>query len=290
MNTLQTDLKTGPVLKHTPRAFTLIELLVVIAIIAILAAMLLPALSQAKMRALGTSCLNNMKQLQLANILYAQENDDYLPKNTSLRSGGDSAATPPRPNWVDGVFAWAGNPDNPFGCETNTFYLGVNGDTGFGVTLVGSIGPYAKAAQVYRCAADRYMDPQFHELRVRSCSANMECGTFLLNNYATGYGADNTTYVCFEKYSDFNSSLSSADCFIYLDENPVSLNDGWFEYILDGSSINDRPAVNHGNSSAFSFADGHAQLHKWQDKFLSLYSVGKGADTLWLAQHGTYLR
>jgi prepilin-type processing-associated H-X9-DG protein len=77
-----------------------------------------------------------------------------------------------------------------------------------------------------------------------------------------------------------------------LDENPNSLNDGYFEYIPNGDSVNDRPAINHGKSSSFSFADGHAALHKWQDTFLvnSVSDAGlvAGIDTHWLAQHGTY--
>ena len=77
---------------------------------------------------------------------------------------------------------------------------------------------------------------------------------------------------------------------MYLDENPASINDGWFLLIADGSGINDRPAINHGNLSSFSYADGHTQLHKWQDKFLSYGSSGKGIDTVWLAEHGTYLK
>ena len=107
------------------------------------------------------------------------------------------------------------------------------------------------------------------------------------NNYGAGqYNGNN--YKEFMKFSDFGSgALSASDCFVFLDENPLSLNDGWFLYILDGSEINDRPAVNHGVSSSFSFADGHAELHRWHDVFLTTDSSGQGEDTLWLAQHGT---
>ena len=90
----------------------------------------------------------------------------------------------------------------------------------------------------------------------------------------------------------FNSKLSTSDCFVFLDENPYSLNDGYFEYVPSGSGVNDRPAINHGRASTFSFEDGHAQLHKWVDTFLINSVTGSGLpagnDTRWLAAHGTY--
>jgi prepilin-type processing-associated H-X9-DG protein len=151
------------------------------------------------------------------------------------------------------------------------------------VTLLGSIGFYAKAAGVYHCPADHYMDPQWKVERVRSISANA---------YVDGAGGDATLtagYKVFKKFSDFSSRLSVSDCFLYLDENPKSLNDGWFLYNLGAApAINDLPAVNHGKWSSFSYVDGHAELHKWVDVFLNYAPSGTGGkDTGWLAQHGT---
>jgi prepilin-type N-terminal cleavage/methylation domain-containing protein len=270
--------------RQSPDGFTLIELLVVIAIIAILAAMLLPALNKAKIRAQGITCINNMKQLGTAGIMYGQDNTDHLPVNVPTTAGGDTSFN--GPNWVDGTFYWntpsgGSGPETPFGCETNDFYLGTGRQDGFGVTLLGSIGPYAKAPGVYKCPADRYVSISHHSERVRSCSANGYVG------YGTAQFL-NGVYRKYQKFSEFGVGVGSSDCFVYLDENPVSLNDGFYLYDAAGNSINDRPAVNHGNYTSFSFADGRAALHKWEDKFLTPNSSsGPGRDPGWMALHGT---
>jgi prepilin-type N-terminal cleavage/methylation domain-containing protein len=258
--------------------FTLIELLVVIAIIAILAAILMPVLSQAKIRAEGIYCMNNMKQLQLAAILYGDDNDNYIPRNVPTFNGGDS--TTGNANWVDGNFDWQNMPGTPLGSETNIFFLGTEGLQGFGVTLLGSIGPYIKNPGVYHCPMDLYIDPFYRVVRCRSCSANWYVGV----KYSGG------SYKVYNKFTDFTVRLSPSDLFVYLDESPKSLNDGYFQYDIDGSGVNDYPAINHGKSTSFSYADGRAELHRWRDVFLLTKPTtsSHGIDTLWLAAHGTY--
>ena len=291
-----------PVCKRNRHGFTLIELLVVIAIIAILAALLLPALASSKLRAQGIVCLSNMKQLQLAAIMYGSNNNDAVPANVTVRNGGDNlthingqASDPPGPNWVDGVLNSPANyniAENPVGCSQNNFFLGVMGNSatigGVYYALIGSIGKYANAAGVYHCPADIYQDPTWHKTRNRSCSANA---------WVDGSGTGGGGHKVFTKFSDWGGGqLGASDTFVYLDENPLSLNDGWFLYNVqaqenptDIPSAHDTPAVNHGFSSSFSFADGHAELQLWHDAFLHVNIGGAGgADTVWLSQHGTY--
>ena len=296
------------------RAFTLIELLVVIAIIAILAAILLPVLQKAEQRAQGASCINNMKQLQTGSILYAGDNNDAFPGNEGEAYTGNKGASssspqgiaPSDPMWVAG---WLGtlsphltssHSDNPAGASTNIFLLGVEGNTqpGTGLTLVGSIGSYVNNPGVYHCPADHTLDPVSLGLRVRSCSENGYVGT-TYNEWEYAPASQIAPgFVCFIKYSDLRASLSAADCFTFLDENPGSINDGFFrtQQTQPGKGANnqvgDYPAVNHGNASSLAFADGHAQLQRWHDVFLNTVPGGTGTttgqDTYWINAHATY--
>ena len=234
----------------SPSAFTLIELLVVIAIIAILAAMLLPALANAKARACGTHCLNNLKQLQLAWIMYPSDNNEKVPWN-----GGGSPFTATPQAWVTGWLDWGFG--TPSGANTNQQYI-----------VDGTMGPYmAKSLNSYKCCGD--VIPSLAGPRVRSVSMNGFVGDYNQTMW-TVYGL--TTYRLFTKSTSFAKPGPSMT-WVLMDEHPDSINDGLFGMNMPpaaswpggNNSWDDVPASYHNGAGGLSFVDGHAELHKWRD-------------------------
>ncbi|MCW5550598.1 MAG: DUF1559 domain-containing protein [Verrucomicrobiae bacterium] len=219
--------------RDSHRAFSLTELLVVIAVIAILAALLLPALGKSKSRAEGVACANNLRQLSLAWQWYADDNDSLLVNNH-----GTPETLARRQTWANNVLDWVDGDDN-----TNLLHL-----------TDSKLGPYAnRATQIYKCPSDR--EPALNGQRLRTMSMNAQVGNpgELTNRFNPGY-------VQFFKAAEV---LHPSGIFVFLDEHCDTLNDGFFVNRLDDYEWGNLPGSYHNGAANLSFADGHVESHRW---------------------------
>jgi prepilin-type N-terminal cleavage/methylation domain-containing protein len=226
-------------------AFTLIELLVVIAIISIIAAILLPALSGAKASAKRVSCMQNLKQVAIGFQMYSADNAGKLVQNLDQLGSNPYGVDLPIMS-SSGTNAWVyGNMKSQ------------KDATNLSEVTSALLYPYAPQPKTYQCPSD--VTQYAGVARARSYTMNSWIGSDEMESPQGEQGDEG--YKVFLRDSDISASRP-ASLFVYIDEHPITLEDGWFLVTMDDVRPFARlPATRHENGYCLDFADGHADMY-----------------------------
>jgi len=249
-------------------AFTLIELLVVIAIIAILAAMLLPALAKAKVKGQATHCMNNSRQLMLAWIQYYNDNDDKLVNNYGLQFAAFEEQNKTYRSWANDYMTWSA-----------TDPLGNRVDQLDGITQAPFF-RYSGSVSLYKCPADNFVSSQQTTAGITSRPRSYSMNIFFGANTPSDTSPASQSFPTFRQFLKASNITTPSELFVTCDEHPDSINDGCLQEDPHTDITqwapphwNDLPATYHGGAGGFAFADGHAEIHMFKSKICTILPV-----------------